>query len=98
MGSIFCKLRCLGRESNSLHKDFPCYFLEFLQGSDYFIVPLRDIGRWRKIIVGTHLLVSTPASAKAAAGKPSKISLLAIRSLPAEDWLEITMLRRYVGV
>ncbi|PJA86454.1 MAG: hypothetical protein CO142_00120 [Candidatus Moranbacteria bacterium CG_4_9_14_3_um_filter_44_28] len=74
-------LWCLGRESNSLHKDFPCYFLEFLQGSDYFIVPLRDIGRWRKIIVGTHLLVSTPFP----------------EAKPAGTWLEITILRRYVG-
>ena len=35
----------------------------------------------RKIIVGTHLLVSTPAFAKATAGKPSIIILACLQSV-----------------
>ena len=64
---------------------------------DYIITRLSLLanfggaGRWCKIIVGTHLLVSTPAFAKATAGKPSKVALglLAIHSLPAKDWLGV---------
>lgn len=51
---------CLRAESNCQRKDFPFLAPGFLRRLDYFIIPLRDIGRWCKLIVGTHLLVSTP--------------------------------------
>ncbi|OGM98385.1 MAG: hypothetical protein A2649_04145 [Candidatus Yanofskybacteria bacterium RIFCSPHIGHO2_01_FULL_41_26] len=48
-------------------------------------------GRLYRIIVGTHLLVSTPAFAKAMAGKPSEghLELADNHNFPAKDWLGI---------
>ncbi|KKR48986.1 MAG: hypothetical protein UT86_C0002G0161 [Candidatus Magasanikbacteria bacterium GW2011_GWC2_40_17] len=38
-------IKCRGRESDSRRKDFPCFFLELLQGSDYIITP-KGVGRF----------------------------------------------------
>ncbi len=56
----------------------------------YHYPPMGISGAIGKVIVGTHLLVSTPASAKAMVTSLSIIlDSLAIRNLPAEDWLGI---------
>ena len=49
------------------------------------------------VIVGAHPLVSTPASAKATAGKPylSTFGLHVIHNFPTEDWLGILRLNRH---
>ncbi|HBU25212.1 MAG TPA: hypothetical protein DEB07_03165, partial [Candidatus Moranbacteria bacterium] len=91
---------CAGPQNRTGHtKIFLVVCLSFPKDRTISSPPFAKgaVGRWRRIIVGTHLLVSTPASAKATAGKPSKISLLAIRSLPAKDWLEIALLQHNVG-
>ena len=52
---------CRGAESDCLHMDFPLLFQSFLWyrtiSSPFF---LKGAGRLYRIIVGTHLLVSTP--------------------------------------
>jgi hypothetical protein len=58
---------CRVEESNFRRQDFP--FLDL----DYLIIPTKSSGAGRLcgIIVGAHPLVSTPAFAKATAGRPA---------------------------